>query len=77
MTSFASVLSLEYASNLTLSIQEADKTNKAEQKLHGLLAKSQDLQDTHNALASRAQKLERVHASGQSNCGCVICQAAP
>jgi hypothetical protein len=56
-----------------LSIQEADKTNKAEQQLHGLLAKSQDLQDTHSGLASRAQKLERVHASGQDNCGCVIC----
>ena len=56
-----------------LAIQEADKTKKAEQQLHGLLAKSQDLQDTHSGLASRAQKLERVHASGQDNCGCVIC----
>ncbi|DBA71292.1 TPA: hypothetical protein ACH3X2_011108 [Trebouxia sp. C0005] len=53
-----------WSHNLRASSEEADKTNKAEQKLHGLLAKSQDLQDTHNALASRAQKLERVHASG-------------
>ncbi len=73
MTNVAPVLPLKYTSSLTLSIQEADKTYKAEQQLHGLLAKSQDLQDTHNALASRAQKLERVHASGQGNCGCAIC----
>lgn len=60
------------ALTLPLFVQEVDTADSGQQRIHSLLADSQEVQDRHNGLASRVQRLESLHASGQSSLDCML-----
>lgn len=57
---------------LPLFVQEVDTADSGPQRIHSLLADSQEVQDRHNGLAARVQRLESLHASGQSSLDCML-----